>query len=184
MRQTTCLCLPPTGESRLSREFIYTVNMKHGVNLARIYPPSAPCSCEICRAYCARPGWWTVQEASRAFAAGHGARMMLELSLDRAFGVLAPAFKGCENSFALDKFKDNGCTFYNAGGCELHGSGLQPLECRFCHHDRPGQGLLCHVDIGKDWARAQGRLLVGRWCRRNRLWNSLELLGLQKLKKS
>lgn len=44
------------------------------------YPPSEPCCCKICRSYCIRPGWWTVEEAERALNAGYGARMMLEIS--------------------------------------------------------------------------------------------------------
>ncbi len=43
-----------------------------------------------------RPGWWTVQEANEALHAGLGKRMMLEMSPDLSFGVLSPAFKGCE----------------------------------------------------------------------------------------
>jgi hypothetical protein len=32
-------------------------------SLREEYPPSEPCSCEICKSYCVRPGWWTVEEA-------------------------------------------------------------------------------------------------------------------------
>ena len=42
--------------------------MKKKRSLEEKYPPSEPCACEICRAYCARPGWWTVEEARRAMA--------------------------------------------------------------------------------------------------------------------
>ena len=42
------------------------------------YPPSQPCNCKICIDYCKRPGWWTVNEAERAIAAGLHSRMMLE----------------------------------------------------------------------------------------------------------
>jgi hypothetical protein len=137
--------------------------MKRKKTLAQKYPPSEPCACEICSGYCARPGWWTVQEAARAVDAGHAARMMLEMSPDRSFGVLAPAFKGCEVSFALQRYASQGCTFLKDNRCELHGTGLQPLECRFCHHDRVGLGLKCHADLEKDWNTPAGRALVVRW---------------------
>ena len=60
------------------------------------YPPSEPCSCEVCKAFCIRPGWWTVKEAARAIVEGYGNRMMLEIAPEFTFGVLSPAFKGCE----------------------------------------------------------------------------------------
>lgn len=69
--------------------------------LYRKYPPSEPCGCDVCRAYCARPGWWTVEQAERAFTAGLGCRMMLEIAPDWSFGVLSPAFRGCERRFAF-----------------------------------------------------------------------------------
>ena len=127
------------------------------------YPPSPPCSCDICRAYCARPGWWTVDEAVKALEAGYGPRMMLELPPDFAFGVLAPAFIGCEQNFALQEFSHLGCNFLCNGLCELHGTGLQPLECRFCHHARKGLGQKCHADIEKDWRTPKGQALVAKW---------------------
>ena len=135
-------------------------------SLARKYPPSLPCSCEICAGYCERPGWWTVEEASRAIDAGYGSRMMLEVSPEMTFGVLSPAFKGCEAGVALQRFADRRCTFLTEAGCELHGSGFQPLECRFCHHDRKGRGKQCHADLELDWHTPAGRSLMTRWLER------------------
>lgn len=143
------------------------VKRKHPVKtLSERYPPSAPCQCDICRGYCQRPGWWTVEEARRAMAAGYAFRMMLELSPDHSFGVLSPAFHGCEQSVALQAFSKNGCTFLRKGLCVLHGSGLEPLECRFCHHLRQGQGQKCHSDLEKDWRTPAGQALVKEWLRR------------------
>jgi hypothetical protein len=139
-------------------------------SLAEQYPASPPCSCEICLQFCKRPGWWTVSEAGRAIGAGHGNRMMLELAPDRSFGVLAPAFKGNEAKAALSIFSGRGCCFLNEGLCELHGTGHMPLECRFCHHGRPGQGPKCHADIEKDWRTPAGKTLVARWIKESGLW--------------
>lgn len=128
------------------------------------YPRSEPCACEVCRAYCRRPGWWTVKQAARALEAGLGARMMLEMSPDRRRAVLSPAFKGNEGTYAFSEFAAGGCGFLTPeGACELHGTGLQPLECRFCHHDRRGDGPKCHRDLEKDWDSPSGRALVARW---------------------
>jgi hypothetical protein len=156
-------------------------------SLAQRYPPSEPCACSLCLAYCTRPGWWTVNEAGRALDAGLGARMMLEVAPDRSFGVLSPAFSGCEGGFALQQFAARGCNFLKDGACELHdacelhGGGLMPLECRFCHHDRPGLGPKCHADIETDWNSATGRALVARWCSDRGLLKLLPAYGLQQL---
>ena len=127
------------------------------------YPPSPACACEVCRAYCARPGWWTVTQAEAALRAGLGARMMLEAAPGFAYGVLAPAFRGCERRFALQVFAGNGCTFLAGGLCALHSTDLLPLECAFCHHQRAGLGARCHADIALDWRGAAGRRLVQQW---------------------
>lgn len=133
------------------------------------YPPSVPCICEACVGYCARPGWWTVEEAARAMEAGYANRMMLEIAPELTFGVLSPAFKGCERSFARNEFARNGCTFLKNDRCELFGTGHQPLECRFCHHERHGLGLKCHTDLEKDWKTPAGQALVGKWIQQVRL---------------
>ena len=89
--------------------------------------------------------------------------MMLEMAPDFTFGVLSPAFKGCELKFAYNEYASAGCTFLVNDRCELHGTGYQPLECRFCHHDRAGLGPHCHADIEKDWNTPAGRALVVKW---------------------
>ncbi|MFN2152190.1 MAG: hypothetical protein ACK2T5_11375, partial [Anaerolineales bacterium] len=102
--------------------------------MSRKYPPSEPCGCEVCVGFCLRPGWWSVDEVVRAMDAGYGPRMMLEMSPELTFGVLSPAFKGCEGDLATNLYFRNGCTFLKRTRCELYGTGYQPLECRFCHH--------------------------------------------------
>lgn len=138
--------------------------MKPIERLTRKYPPSDPCACGVCLAYCRRPGWWTVKEAQAAIDAGLGRRMMLEISPDRRSAVLSPAFKGNEANYAFAEFANQGCTFLRSDSrCELHGTGLQPLECRFCHHERRGDGPKCHRALEKDWNSHAGRALVERW---------------------
>jgi len=141
------------------------------------YPPSPACRCQVCLDYCRRPGWWTVEEAAAALEAGYGERMMLEMSPGNAFGVLSPAFRGAEQGFATDEYADRGCTFLQIGLCELYGTGFQPLECRFCHHDRPGQGEKCHAEIGNQWNTAAGRALVVRWSNQTDFWKRLPAEG-------
>jgi hypothetical protein len=147
---------------------------KQKKSLREKYPPSRPCSCEICVAYCKRPGWWTVEEAKNALAAGYGSRMMLEMCHDSSFGVLSPAFKGCEQAFATNLFASNGCNFLTNNRCELFGTGYEPLECRYCHHDRRGLGAACHAAIEADWNTAEGRGLLVQWSKQTDFWNRLK----------
>jgi hypothetical protein len=136
---------------------------KPGKKLVGKYPPSEPCTCSICLSYCARPGWWTVEQAAQAYQAGYGNRMMLEIAPELTFGVLSPAFRGCERGIATNRFADNGCTFLKNERCELYGTGLEPLECRFCHHERRGLGSQCHTDLERDWKTPAGQALVHAW---------------------
>lgn len=138
--------------------------------LVKRYPPSEPCSCKTCVSFCRRPGWWTVEEAGRAINAGLHNRMMLEISNDRSFSVLSPSFKGNEGNYALQAFSKSGCTFLNGGLCDLFGTGLQPLECRFCHHTRKGLGIKCHLDLEKDWNTEKGKRLIVKWGNINGFW--------------
>jgi hypothetical protein len=150
------------------------------VKLQKKYPPSDPCSCDVCKSYCKRPGWWTVKEAENAIREGMASRMMLEISPEKDFGVLSPAFKGNEVNYALQAFSGNGCTFYNDGLCELFGTGLQPLECRFCHHDRAGQGPKCHADIEKEWKTSYAKRVVVRWGNLTGFWEKQGLKLVEK----
>ncbi len=97
--------------------------------------------------------------------------MMLEVSPEHDFAVLSPAFKGNENNYALQAFSEHGCTFLNNDLCELFGTGLQPLECRFCHHERTDQGKNCHLDIEQEWKTEKAKRLIVRWGNTTGFWN-------------
>lgn len=107
-------------------------------DLEKIFPPSEGCDCDICRSFCKRPGWWTVEQAERAIDMGYARRMMMEISPEFDFAVLSPAFYGCEGFIATNEGAKKGCNFQKDGLCELHSSEILPLECAFCHHDRLG----------------------------------------------
>jgi hypothetical protein len=136
---------------------------KKKLNLNDVYPPSEPCACDICVSYCLRPGWWTVGEAKAAIESGYGARIMLEVAPEGGWGVLSPSFRGCEGFIASQEASDNGCNFLKENLCELFGTGFQPLECRYCHHDRTGTGLDCHSALEREWHSPEGQKLVEVW---------------------
>jgi hypothetical protein len=154
--------------------------IKQQKSLKEKYPPSEPCSCKICVNFCQRPGWWTVEEAVKVIGVGFADRMMLEISPEHDFGVLSPAFKGNECNYALQIFATQGCTFLSKGLCELFDTGLQPLECRFCHHSRRGLGKKCHHDIEKDWNTDYGKRLIIRWGNETRFWQRQGLVVKEK----
>ena len=137
--------------------------MNKPINLRECFPPSPGCDCNICRGYCKRPGWWTVEQAEHALSKGYAHRMMMEISPDFDFAVLSPAFSGCEGFIATKETAGNGCNFQKEGLCELHGSDIYPLECAFCHHERVGLGKLCHTYIAREWKSLRGQNLVARW---------------------
>jgi hypothetical protein len=149
-------------------------------SLLEKYPPSESCSCEICTGYCQRPGWWTVAQAADAIAAGFASRMMLEMAPEGTFSVLSPAFKGNEVNFSLEVYANQGCTFLKEGLCELFGTGHEPLECRFCHHDRKGEGQKCHSDIEKDWNTPEAKRLIVQWGNLTGFWARQGLIVQEK----
>jgi hypothetical protein len=137
--------------------------MQEVISLYKKYPPSEPCSCDVCLSYCRRPGWWTIDEARLSIGAGFANRMMLEISPEMNFAVLSPSFKGNEMNYALQALSENGCTFLLDDRCELFGKQYQPIECRYCHHDRKGLGEKCHADIEKQWNSKDGKRLIVQW---------------------
>ena len=88
---------------------------------------------------------------------------MLEVSPEMTFGVLSPAFKGCENNFALQEYSKYGCNYLLNNRCELYEAGYTPLECRFCHHDRLGKGTECHRALENQWNTVRGQNIIKRW---------------------
>jgi hypothetical protein len=147
--------------------------MDQAFRLEDYYSPSLPCDCEICRSYCIRPGWWTIEQASIAIDEGYDAKMMLEIAPDFSFAVLSPAFKGCEGQIAVNEFAKNGCIFFSDGLCELHETSFQPLECKVCHHSSPGKGPKIHYELEKQWNTPQGIDVVIKWMKKTELWDKL-----------
>ena len=144
-----------------------------------LFPPSEGCTCSICCEYCKRPGWWTVEQAELAISKGYAERMMMEISPQFDFAVLSPAFHGCEGFIATKEGYISGCNFLKNGLCELHDTDILPLECAFCHHNRKGQGIKCHMSIEKQWKTVKGQRLVARWQKIVRLDKKLNRLTLQ-----
>lgn|GEM_PF-598596 len=143
------------------------------------FPKSPDCACDICSNYCRRPGWFLVEEARSAIDKGLSDRLMLELSADFPFGVLAPAFTDNEGNIALRMHSGKPCTFLKNQKCEIHNETFFPLECRYCHHSRKNMGLQCHLEIARDWNSSKGKRLVRKWieARQIKLRHAIPAIG-------
>jgi len=62
----------------------------------------------------------------------------------------------------------------------LFGTGLQPLECRFCHHNRKGSGIRCHHDIEKEWKTNEAKRVIVRWGNLTGFWKKQGLVMVEK----
>lgn len=142
-------------------------------NIYNRYPHSQSCSCEVCKSFCKRPGWWTPEQTKEIIKVGYYNKIMLEISPELTFGVLSPAFKGCEMNIAINLFKENWCTFYHNGLCDLHNTPYLPLECAFCNHDSKGQGQKCHTDIEQLWKSKENQKIIKEWGEMVGLWERL-----------
>lgn len=147
--------------------------MISGSAIEQQFPPSPSCSCEICKSYCIRPGWWSLNQAKSVIKNGYSGRMMLEISPGFRFAVLSPAFKGCEGFIAVNECSRNGCTFFCEGLCQLHNSDKLPIECAVCHHDRPGIGPRLHLQLEKQWNSKEGKSLVIYWMKKTGFYSKL-----------
>lgn len=142
---------------------------------------SPPCSCRICKGYCARPCWPLPSEIAPIVSAGEGARLMLDWWDNDFHGgahdhvyIVCPALSGHEGGMAPEvSLMDSllmgrrgplhgGCVFYRKGLCELHDRGLKPTEGRVCHH--AGDQSWVHEEVARRWDTDEGRAAVAAWC--------------------
>lgn len=128
-----------------------------------------PCSCPECTYMCKRPCWPTVSEARALIRAGYGPRLMLDAQCHENgtnTWVLCPANKGHEGRIRpWYPVTYEGCTFLDGGKCELHNTGLKPLEGRAARHDIKYNGRELGRVFGCSWNTKVGRALVESWKR-------------------
>lgn len=129
--------------------------------------PSA-CACEDCVQMCVEtPCWGTPAEAQALIQAGYGGRLMLDrwvggivTDVDQ-IDILGPAIVGREGKPAPSR-RWGRCTFLTKEGrCELHGSGLKPIEGRLAHHD--GTPDEVHEAVAATWENPEAVALVAAW---------------------
>ena len=106
------------------------------------------CRCPRCVAMCTKGACVpTPAEALALIKAGYASRLATYQpfigSTEQA--VVAPAVVGAEGG--TRQRTDGRCTFHSADGkCELHATGLKPLEGRIAHHTRDWIAVRMHVN--------------------------------------
>jgi len=92
------------------------------------------CSCEKCSKMCHAPCCGTPDDMQKLIDAGYGERLMYD-DLPGGEYMIKPALKGFEGEGApWEVASKAGCTFWKDGKCELHESGLKPLQGKLALH--------------------------------------------------
>jgi len=92
------------------------------------------CDCERCSSMCHAPCCGTPDDMEKLIEAGYGERLMYDDWPGGPF-IIKPALKGYEGEGApWGTFSMQGCTFWKNGKCELHESGLKPIQGKLAYH--------------------------------------------------
>jgi hypothetical protein len=118
---------------------------------------------------CRRPCFGTPEDIQKIIEAGFGDRLMVEWWAE-AEGIpytelLCGAIKGEEGKEApFWPIREEGCTFWIDGLCELHDKGLKPIEGRLAHHDENGDQMWeAHKEIIRSWDTDRGKAMVEKF---------------------
>lgn len=106
------------------------------------------CSCNVCKAMCKQsPCMGTPEDIEKIIDAGYKDKLMFSVWIDQKNGNHLPA---------IMPIKENaGCVFQTREGlCELHASGLKPLEGKLAIHSMSDNGL--RRTVGYTWISQKG----------------------------
>lgn len=121
------------------------------------------CKCTTCKLMCKQsPCFSTPEEAVKLIQAGYQNRLAISIYADQETGEHFPAVTG---HFT----KENGCVFQDEYGyCELHGTGLKPMEGRLAHHSMEDDGLRLHV--ARLWHTPEGLEVIKNFPTDDQAW--------------
>lgn len=128
------------------------------------------CNCSSCQSMCLNPCWPLPQEAIALIEAGYGDRLHSDFHEEYENGelilsvrVLAPRTKP-DGKYPV-------CTFFTEGKCELHDTGLKPVEARILsHRAQPDEQWLRDI-VGREWDSRAGQQALELWMMQQRKGN-------------
>lgn len=123
---------------------------------------------------CTRPCWGTPSEIQKIIDSGLGNRLYSDYwsrnSDHGDINMIQPALKGHEsNNAPFWPRNDHGCTFWKNGLCELHDSGMKPIEGRLAHHSKDYEAedksleMSVHEMVARTWDNEEGRQVYENW---------------------
>lgn len=127
------------------------------------------CDCEKCSNMCQAPCSGTPEDMEKLIDHGYADRLSYD-DLEPKPYILKPSLKGYEGKKQpwLTASPD-GCTFWKNGKCELHASGLKPIQGKLAHHDETEKQRLEIQDfLVKSWEGQKGKKVIEMWKEKNK----------------
>jgi len=126
------------------------------------------CNCTKCQQMCHAPCCGSVDDFEKLIDGGYANRLMFDDLPSSSDGgdILKPALKGYEGKQApWETASIKGCTFWKKGKCELHKSGLKPIQGKIAtHEDMDEEYFEKFAETSKiDWESDRGLALIERW---------------------
>lgn len=125
------------------------------------------CECERCSVMCQAPCCGTPEDINKLMKAGYANRLMFDdwPDWDGGSDMLKPAMKGSEGSRApWETRTEEGCTFWKDGKCELHKSGLKPIQGKLVTHDSSDEQIQWIIDkIRRSWKTKKAKAVIKKW---------------------
>jgi hypothetical protein len=147
------------------------------------------CTCDVCVAMCEeKPCHGTPEEMQRLIDAGHSDRLALYFCQNYS---LKPKLEYVEYLGPSPVFEQRGCTFLKDKRCELHASGMKPLEGRVVWHGKTNmrrfpvpRGYTLREYIASLWANEPAQMLVDSWKRSHLTSNEYEAVKAGMLRRA
>lgn len=126
------------------------------------------CDCLKCSTMCQGPCCGTPKEMKELITRGFGSRLMFD-DLPGGSDLLKPALKGYEGKKApWQTASKEGCTFWINGKCELHSSGLKPIQGKLAHHTlTDDDDMKIGNFIKQSWETKEAEEVINIWKKSN-----------------
>jgi hypothetical protein len=124
------------------------------------------CACEKCSRMCHAPCCGTPEDIDKLIDKGFANRLSFDDLPDvSGIDMIKPALKGYEGGRAPWEVSSvSGCTFWKNGLCELHESGLKPIQGKLVIHGMPDEDHKQIQDmLVKSWKTKKAEQVIEKW---------------------